>query len=142
MANIDTFLTGATAVAREPIGGINITLENYISFAATSVSAADVVRVLKVPAGMMVTDWVAIVKTAEGAACTVTVGDGDGANSYDAELNLNSATGQYTTRGTDAYAVGKYYSAADTIDFTMGHDTDAAIVHVRAHGYMCERYTA
>lgn len=110
-------------------------IRNRVSFEATSVTAADVVEVLKIPKGFLVLTQGSIVLQAEGATCTATVGDGDSANSWDASLDLNSATCQMTTP-SDTYGAlgGKHYRAADTIDWTMGHDTDAAIVSTWAVG--------
>lgn len=99
-----------------------------IDFAKNPAAAADVVQVLNIPAGAIVTRVCAVVKTAEGAAATATVGDASGANSWDASLDLNAASYQSSIVGTDAYANGKYYATADTIDLTLGHAVDAAIV--------------
>ena len=108
-------------------------IENYVSFAATSVSAADVVEVLDVGAGTWVHQVGTRCITAESATCTATVGDASGADSWDASINLNSANTCTKSAEADAYFLaGKYYSSADTVDFTMGHDTDAAIMYVYA----------
>lgn len=112
--------------------------ENVIDFTVKNVLAGDVVQVVKVPKGALVTKVACYVVTAEGDTCTVTVGDADGANSWDASVNLNSTGGYYSAAGTDAYAHGKFYAAADTIDFTMGHNTDAAKVYVIAEYSLCE----
>ena len=132
MGTITTFVDNVQAMERE--GNLKHVVARKIDFSVTPVDAADVVQVLKIPKGALVTNVAVIVKTAEGATCTVTVGDAAGANSWDASVDLNAAAGTatYSAAGTDAYAYGKYYAAADTIDFTMGHDTDAAIVVVTA----------
>lgn len=132
MATITTFVSGTQA--HQDLMGRAVGAYNTIDFSATSVSAADVVQALKIPANSLVTDVYVIVRTAEGATCTATVGDGDGTNSWDASTNLNATAGTVTSgaEGTDTYAVGKFYSSADTIDLTMGHDTDAAKVTVIA----------
>jgi len=77
------------------------------------------------------------VVVAEGGTLTATVGDGAGAASWDAEVNLNAAAGTSTigTNGTDAYVAnpGKVYTAADTIDLTMSANAgDAAKLLVQA----------
>ena len=114
-------------------------IENYVSFAATSVSAADVVEVLDMPEGFFCSgDVYNRVVTAEGAACTATIGDGDDPNGYCASANFNAAAG-VTLKALEASdalgATGKYYSSADTIDATMGHDTDTAIIYFAALGW-------
>jgi len=139
---IKTFLTGQAAVEKQAIGGRSIWTENYLDFSATNVSATDIVQVLKIPAGARVIRWGAEVLTAEGGACTATVGDAATADGWDASLNLNSATGQISLEATDTYAgTTKYYAAADTIDLVMGHDTDAAKVCCWAEYFMSERYS-
>ena len=103
-------------------------VEKIIDFAVDPASAADVVQVLPIPKGAIVTKVVSVVLTAQGATCTATVGDGAGANSWDASINLNSTGGYYSAAGTDAYAHGKYYAEADTIDITLGHNATVAKV--------------
>ena len=114
-------------------------IENYISFAATSVSAADVVEVLDMPAGFFCSgDVYNRVITAEGATCTATIGDATDANGYCASANFNAAAGTTlkSLEASDALgATGKYYATADTIDATMGHDTDAAVIYFAALGW-------
>ena len=115
-------------------------VQNTIDFSATgdNVSAADVVQAIKIPSGALVTKVYVKVDTAEGATCTATVGDGTTADGWDASTNLNATADTVTTslEATDTYVGGKYYSADDTIDLTMGHDTDAAIVTVLAEYLM------
>jgi len=105
-----------------------------IDFTKRPCAAADVVQVMKIAKGSLVTKVSVIVKTAQGGTCTATVGDGAGANSWDASTNLNAAanTATYSAAGTDAYAHGKFYAAEDTIDLVLGHTTDAAIIVVTA----------
>jgi hypothetical protein len=137
MSTVD--YTGGTSVGScIPYSGINnhYVLTNRIDFATTECTAADVIQCLDIPAGTLVTNVFVKVVTAEGATCTATVGDGDGANSFDASTDLNAAAGTvtYGIGGTDAYVTygGKFYSDADTIDLTMGHNTDAAILDMYA----------
>jgi len=114
-------------------------VENYISFAATSVSAADVVEVLDMPAGFFCSgDVYNRVVTAEGAACTATLGDATDADGYCASINFNATAG-VTLKALEASdalgATGKYYATADTIDLTMVHDADTAIAYFAALGW-------
>jgi hypothetical protein len=106
----------------------------------TPYSAADVLEVINVPANTKVVDMAVIVEVEEGATCTMNVGDGDDADGYFVNVNANSAgTTALALALTEAapntvtrYTNGKFYSAADTIDLTLGHDTDAAKVTVVA----------
>ena len=109
---------------------------------ATQADNADVVQVLRVGPGWGVM-WVANhVTTAFTGASTITanVGDGSGADSWDAAIDLTS-TGYYISAvGTDAYAIGSphLYSTEDTIDFTLtvsggdGGPIDTGVVVVMA----------
>jgi large exoprotein involved in heme utilization and adhesion len=76
--------------------------------------------------------------TAEGGTAAGTLGDGADVDGYIAAVNLNSAAGTKAinalalTEGTPntvaGYSGGKFYTAADTIDFIPGNDLDAAVV--------------
>lgn len=111
-----TDLTSGTAAFWESKG---IILANTVDL--TGIATGGVVQALDIPAGWMVTDVWCKVVTAMGLTATATVGDGDGANSWDASVNFNATAGTLThsAPGTDAYATtGKIYAAADTIDLT------------------------
>jgi len=136
MSTITTFVD--KQVAQAHIANKIILAQNVIDFAATPVAAADVVQALKIPKGAFVTKVGVYTLTAEGATCTATVGDADGANSWDASANLNSVAAYVSTEGTDAYAPGKVYTAEDTIDLVMGHATDAAKIAVFAEYALIE----
>lgn len=138
MGTVTDFVTGKQEV--KDLGtGICVT-QNLLDFTKKAGASSDVVQALKIPAGALVLDVWCIVRTAQGATCTATVGDGDGANSWDASTNLNATAGTVTSslKGTDAYAVGKYYSAADTIDLVLGHTANAAKIVVCAKYAMIE----
>lgn len=126
------------------LGTNKVKAEAVIDFTKQNVSAADVVPVLRIPKGAFVSTVGVIVNTKEGATCTATVGDGDAAAGWDASTNLNANAGTLTVpvQGTDAYAYGKIYLADDTIDLTMGHDTDAAKITVFAEYSIIEKIAA
>lgn len=110
--------TAATVV---PWSGVDKCYVMYNDVDLTGVATADVVQCLDIPAKTFVWDVFVEVITPTGLTSTATVGDGDGANSWDAEIDLNAAAATVThgASGTDAYATsGKYYSATDTIDLT------------------------
>jgi hypothetical protein len=129
MATVTTFVDGISA--SQPIGTQLSVVHNVLDFSATSVSAADVVQCLKIPKDGVLMHFGWEVQTAEGDTCTCTAGDDDGGDTVDASINLNSAATGKSLLGTDA-SVHKHYTSADTIDLTMGHDTDAAIIYVWA----------
>jgi hypothetical protein len=134
MATISTFLTGEQSVEHEILGGYVGFIKNTLSFATTNVSAADVVQALKVGIGMLITGvWVKIT-TAEGGTSTNDIGDGDDPNGFDDAVNFNAAANTVTSdiKGTDAYAGGKYYAAADTIDIVPDNDLDTAVIEIVA----------
>lgn len=123
-------------VITQKLGNDLVKAENTISLASNNSVASDVIQAITVPKGAFVTHVGVYLKTAEGAALTATVGDGAGANSWDASVDLNAAAGTVTggVPGTDAYATsGKLYTAQDTIDLTMSAAAgDAAVFTVYA----------
>lgn len=123
-------LTGMATVdsAAPPHAG---TGKHYVMYAKVDLSsytmvAADVYQLLAIPANTLVRNVkVKMVTPAVGTTLTGNFGDGAGADSWDAAVDLKGAAGTWTTSlvGTDAYAAaaaqGKFYSAADTIDLTL-----------------------
>lgn len=132
MATVTTFIDETQE--HVDLAGRVVGVCNTLNFATTSVSAADVVQAVKIPANAFVTRISTIVRTAEGGTCTATVGDGTTADGWDASINLNATAGTVlrSLEATDTYGIGKLYTSADTIDLTMGHATDAAKVTVVA----------
>lgn len=125
-----------------PLGNQLIKAENLLDFSATNASAADVVQCLNIPKGaVVIKQWVQVV-TAEGGTATGDFGDGDDPNGYNDAVNLNTTTATsgaiFPTPGTDAYADGRLYTAADTIDLTLDHALDAAVIRVGAIYAMSE----
>ena len=129
--------------AKKDLGHRIVCSEALLDFAVNPVCAGDVVQGPIIPANSKVMEVHTTVKTAEGATCTATVGDADGSDSWDAAVDLNAAaaTSLRSLPGTDAYATaGKFYAAEDTIDLTMGHETDAAAMIVTAVYQTLEQY--
>lgn len=89
----------------------------------TALATGEVVQCLSIPANTLVLWVMTKTITAEASGvCTGTVGDGSGATSWDAEINLAATAGTVTASvaGTDAYCTtGKLYTTADTIDVTL-----------------------
>lgn len=110
-----------------------------IDCATNNAAASDVMQAIKVPAGTYILNVFVKVITPEGGTLTATVGDGDGANSWDASVDLNATAGTVTqgVSGTDAYALtGKLYTANDTIDVVhSAHAADTAVYDVIAVGF-------
>lgn len=99
-----------------------------------ALAAADVLEVISLNAFTYVLAVFARVLTAEGAACTIDVGDGVAANAFLDDFNLN-AVGMggslVTTAGSVAVGGGRLYTAADTIDVLLNNNaTDVAVVHL------------
>lgn len=115
-----------------------VILRNTIDFKAAPKVATTVVPVLDVPAGTLILRAGYTVITAEGGTAAGTLGDGADVDGYIAAVNLNAAAGTKAisalalTEGTPntvaGYSNGKFYTAADTIDFIPGNDLDAAVV--------------
>lgn len=93
---------------------------------------------LSIPAGTLVERVGYTVITPEGGTAAGTLGDGVDPDGYIAAVNLNAAAGTKAistlalTTGTPntvtGYTAGKFYTAADTIDFIPGNDLDNAVV--------------
>lgn len=103
---------------------------------ATALAASDVLEVIPVPAGTIVSNVGMEVTTAAGVTSTLSIGDGAAAAGYLAATTANSVAwsgGVPIVTGTPgAFAPtlsgGKLYSAADTIDVTIGTAVPAAAV--------------
>jgi hypothetical protein len=101
---------------------------------ATALANGDILEVIPVPAQTVVLAVGMEVLVAEGGTCTVDIGDGDDADGYLDGVDANAAAGTSyaTSDGATGYAVGRYYSSADTIDFTMVNAMDTGVVRVWA----------
>lgn len=134
MGTVTDFVDGQQE--RQFIGGQKVMAEAKIDFSELNVSAADVVQALKIPAGALVTDVWLEVLTAEGGAGNVDVGDASNVDGWDVDVDINAAA---LTRGDGAYAGGKRYAAADTIDLIPSVDLDTAVVLVVAEYNVLEQ---
>jgi len=123
MATVDR----TSGTVKTNINGL-VTAINIVDYALLNGAANDVDQVIKVPLGATVIACGSVVITAEGATATATLGDGVDPNGYDASVNFNATAGTATRmlEATDAYAGARYYTAADTIDYVLGHAMDAA----------------
>ena len=109
---------------------------------ATALASSDVLEVIKLAANTYVHCVGIEVTTAEGATATVGIGDGSAATGYYTAASLNAVASLSSTPAltegtpntfTNVYAFGKFYSAADTIDLTLNHNSiDTAVCYLWA----------
>lgn len=94
-----------------------------LSSSATSAGgvASDTVKVIQIPANTAVLAVRTHVVTAEGATCTIGVGDSGSATRYGSALNINTTTNNLST-------TANLYSSADDLTITLGHTTANAVV--------------
>ena len=137
MATIATFLRGAANQALKHIGGHKVVAENILDFADVNVASADVVQVLKIPVGAVVTAVRTRVLTAEGGVVTFDVGDAVDPNGWVAAANGNAAANVIIGGGALA-ASGWQYDVADTLDLIPSADLDTAKIHISAEYYCAE----
>ena len=129
--------TGGSGVKTLRNGDKNFLIQDTVTIPAGAVST-DIVKLLNIPAGIFVKNvYVEVVTPATATSITATIGDGAGANSWDASSNFAAAAGTLTNgvNGTDAYALtGKHYATADTIDavVTVNTMTVGAVLKVTA----------
>lgn len=101
---------------------------------ATALAASDVMEIIPIPAGTIVSNVGMVVTTAAGVTSTISIGDGGAAAGYLAATSVNATgtSGGVPVLSSGAFAPtlsgGKLYSAADTIDITLGTAVPAAAV--------------
>lgn len=100
----------------------------------TALAASDVLEVLPIPAGTIVSNVGMTVTTAAGVTSTLSIGDGSAAAGYLAATTVNATgtSGGVPVLASGAFAPtlsgGKVYAAADTVDVTIGTAVPAAAV--------------
>ena len=101
---------------------------------ATALAASDVMEIIPIPAGTIVSNVGMVVTTAAGVTSTISIGDGGAAAGYLAATSANATgtSGGVPVLSSGAFAPtlsgGKVYAAADTIDITLGTAVPAAAV--------------
>ena len=101
---------------------------------ATALAVSDVMEIIPIPAGTIVSNVGMVVTTAAGVTSTISIGDGGAAAGYLAATSVNATgtSGGVPVLSSGAFAPtlsgGKLYSAADTIDITLGTAVPAAAV--------------
>lgn len=96
----------------------------------SSLVANDIIELISVPANTFVLNVIAKVTTVEGGTCTFHVGDGATADGYLASVNGNTTahSASFNATTTQTFGVGKYYTAADTIDVKLITGTADVVV--------------
>ena len=101
---------------------------------ATALATSDVLEVIPIPANCIVSNVGMEVVTVAGVSSTIAIGDGSAAAGYLAATSANAVatSGGVPVLAAGAFAPtlsgGKLYSAADTIDITIGTAVPAAAV--------------
>lgn len=110
-----TFTASAAQSTAPAIYNVNRTTSRVIRYAhPAAMSAGDVIQMVKVPKGAIITRIVNGVSASAGAI-TVNIGDGNDTSAYGASVVLS---GQAINAGSVTYrGFGRSYSAEDTIDF-------------------------
>ena len=128
-------------------------LEKTIDFSvsANSVSGADVLQVIPIPAGAFVMG--AYVNAITNETSTALLGDGVDTGGYlgtfcDLNVTITYVSGSgntvlsttlTTTRGAYARQGGKYYPLADTLDFIPTSALNSAKVNIGMYGFMMNK---
>jgi hypothetical protein len=106
----------------------------------TAIGGGDILEVMSIPAKTMVLAVGLDVTTAEGATCTIDVGDGGDPDGFLDGVNANTAASYATSlvlaeaapNTVAGYSNGKYYAAADTIDVKTVNAADTAVMRLWA----------
>ena len=122
MATITATAAQAGAPAIMNVAG-SLTRSVQMSLSA-SLSSGDVIQMLRVPNGALITDVVFIVDALGGGNYTWAVGDGGTAGRYFVSLSAGSTSS--INRMTLATGYGYSYSAEDTIDITCSTATTSS----------------
>ncbi len=144
MALRDLTLGGTTLVSdQDKPTFVMLQRARDFSVAANTVTAADVLQMIDVPAGFLALGVLVETQTVEWSTSTpLQVGDGADTDGWltTAMCNLNS-TSTDMCNTTSAYGImnggrGKFYPVADTIDIIPNNDLDAAKIRIGVWGFM------
>jgi len=131
MATVNDFVKGVQG--HQVQQGLVGYMSNILDFSVTNAASSDVVEALPVTSGTTILSCGTRIITAEGGTATADLGDGTDPNGYGDAVDLNAAANTIEKAlEADAYGVGVYYSADDTIDLTLDHALDAGKVEVWA----------
>jgi hypothetical protein len=144
MADFDLTATPAVVAQEQDLSSRQRELSWRVSFADIAAGAGmattETADIGVIPAGFVLTNTTAVLRTAEGGAGTIDVGtatdpDGliDGAD-MNGTANLAAALA-----GTEAISAGYYFHTDTTVMLTSGATTlDAAVVDIMLSGYMVD----
>jgi hypothetical protein len=101
--------------------------EAVLDFSERNMASTETVKLLTIPANTLILDVIYEVKTAEGAALTIDIGDSSNPTLVGDNINCNSTS----THDNAAFGSPQYYSAADYIEVlcnTAGANTAVVVV--------------
>ncbi len=143
MALRDLTLGGNTLVSEKDIPKfVLLQRTRDFSVAANTVTAADVLQMVNVPAGFLALGVLVETQTVEWSTSTpCQVGDGATTDGWltTVQCNLNSTSTDISSSavyGALNGGRGKFYPVADTIDVIPNNDLDAAKIRVGIWGFM------
>jgi hypothetical protein len=112
--------TATAAAANVPaIMSVNRTVTRVVEFSQSlSFTAADVINMVKVPIGAIVTD-VRVACSFSAGVVTANLGDSTNASAYAADLALSGAGVYLQTLNLPFNRIGYQYTAEDTLKFTV-----------------------
>lgn len=115
-----TFTASAAQANVPAIMSVNRTITRVIDYThqATSLSIGDVIQMVKVPNGAIVTD-VRIANSFSAGVNLVNIGDGNDTSAYGAAVVLSGAGVVAAQYAVPFRGVGRSYSAEDTIDIQV-----------------------
>jgi len=130
MPNITKFTEGKTIV--QGVDTFPVKAENTLNFATTNAGAADTVDVLTLPKGAVITAGVLSVKTAEGGAATVDLGDPGSPTRYTSNADANAVA-------VTVFGAVPFLNSAETIlTLTADAALDAAVIEISCTYYIME----
>lgn len=115
-----TFTASAAQANVPAIMSVNRVITRVVDYThqATSLSIGDVIQMVKVPNGAIVTD-VRIAASFSAGVNLVNIGDGNDTSAYGASVNLSGAGVVAALYSVPIRGLGRSYSAEDTIDVTV-----------------------
>lgn len=112
-----TFTATAAQSTAAAFNNVNGTITRVIHYTMTAAgSAGDVIQMLKVPQGAIVSR-VAVANSASAGVLTVNIGDGNDVSAYGASVVLSGSA--ISTTVMPYRGLGRSYSAEDTIDIQI-----------------------
>lgn len=115
-----TFTASAAQAGVPAIQSVNRTITRVVDYThqATSLSIGDVIQMVRVPNGAIVTD-VKVNCSFSAGVNVVNLGDGNDASAYGAAVVLSGAGVGVASYSFPFRGTGRSYSAEDTIDITV-----------------------